>query len=70
MTETYELGYLAHTTTGKLVTLPDHVAENQIGYDGQEIVVNQSGKKRKAILRGDLYGLDTPGTGDPIVELI
>lgn len=53
------------------VTLPDEVAEDQKYYDGMEItVIDHMGDEVPAILRGDLYGLHTPGTGDPVVELI
>jgi hypothetical protein len=77
---TYTKGYQAHTTDGAIATLPDEVYENQKTYavmdpkdyySAEEIEVrDRQGNTRRALLRGDLYGLGTPGTGDPIVELI
>lgn len=76
---TYSKGYRSRTTTGETVTLPDEVHENQAtyavtgpeDYSHEEIqVLDRQGDRRRALLRGDLYGLGTPGTGDPIVELI
>jgi hypothetical protein len=70
MKTTYTRGYRAHTTAGAVVRLPDQIAVDQASYDGQSIPVRtMDGVDATAILRGDLYGLGTPGTGDPIVEL-
>ncbi len=79
MYATYHKGYKAHTTDGSIVSLPDAVHENQKtyaawgpdDYTAEEIeVLNRDGKKLRAVLRGDLYGLGTPGTDDPIVKLV
>jgi len=76
---TYSKSYQAHTTDGAIVSLPDEVFENQKtyavmdpeDYSIEEIEVrDRQGNRLRALLRGDLYGLGTPGTGDPIVELI
>ena len=70
MNATYSKGYMAHTTNGHMVTLPDDVASDQAACDGLMIwVLTSSGDERLAVLRGDLYGLGSSGTGDPIVEL-
>ena len=73
MRETYDKKYAARIAGDDhhLVTLPDAVADDQLGHDGIEItVIDHMGNEVRAILRGDLYGLGTPGTGDPVVELI
>lgn len=68
---TFSKFYAAHSTLGGTVTIPDEVYEDQKGFDGQTIeVVDFWGHREKAILRGDLYDLHAPGTGDPIIELI
>ncbi|ODS54690.1 MAG: hypothetical protein ABS36_11025 [Acidobacteria bacterium SCN 69-37] len=46
------------------------VDRDQRAYDGQRITVYIKGEAVPAILRGDLYGLHTSGTGDPVVELV
>lgn len=74
MGETYTKGYEAHVTdrgdrTKGTAVLPDEVYEDQRAYDGEVIRVCHRGKFKFAVLRGDLYGLGTPGQGDPIVEL-
>lgn len=68
---TFDGGFQAHTTTGDLATIPDQVHGDQAAFDRLPIEVrDRRGETVPAILRGDLYGLGTPGTGDPIVELI
>jgi hypothetical protein len=70
-TYTYSGNHAAHSTDGGLVTIPDQVFAAQKDHDGERIpVLDRMGEARTAILRGDLYGLHTPGTGDPVVELI
>lgn len=61
----------AHTATGNTyVFIPDQVAENQRGFDGKSFpVLRRDGSKARATLRGDLYGLGTSGTGDPVVAI-
>ena len=55
------------------MTLPDQVAEAQREYWGRGesiVVMDERGEPELAYLRGDLYGLDTPEPGDPVVELV
>jgi len=75
----YRKDYQAHTTAGAIVTVPDDVYESQRtyavsdpeDYSAEEIEVRDAeGNRHRALLRGDLYGLFTAGTGDPIVELL
>jgi hypothetical protein len=70
---TYEHQYAARISGGHYdgegVTIPDQVYRDQRAYDGETITVILDGVYCEAILRGDLYGLDTPGTGDPVVVL-
>lgn len=69
-TYTYQLRYLAHTVRGGRVTIPDQFARNQRDYDGKTFPVRRlDGSAVRATLRGDLYGLHTPGIGDPIVSV-
>ena len=75
MITTYNDRNYAMTTDGERVIVPDQVANNQHDYDGKvfRVMYHLSGEtflKLKSRLRGDLYGLDTPGVGDMIVELI
>lgn len=69
MRHTYAAAFSARTVTGITVIIPDQVADNQREYDGKTFPVLRSGKKVRATLRGDLYGLWTPGTGDCVVSL-
>ncbi|HMN55602.1 MAG TPA: hypothetical protein PKE15_00010 [Ottowia sp.] len=68
---TFEIGALAHTISrNAFVTIPDQVAESQKEYDGKSFpVLRRDGSKARATLRGDEYGLWTPGTGDPVVSI-
>jgi len=69
-TYTFDLKYAAHTVKGGIVTIPDQVARAQRDYDGESFpVLRRDGSKARATLRGDLYGLGTSGTGDPVVAL-
>lgn len=64
---TYSHGNLAHYGQTR-VTVPDQVAEDQRGYDGMTFpAIKPNGLKIRVRLRGDLYGLHTPGTGDMVV---
>lgn len=70
-------GNVAHAVKGGYFLIPDRVATNQKFYsdtkrpfsakrcDSTGVVI---GGSRTVILRGDLYGLDTPGTGDMVVS--
>lgn len=74
MRYTYTLRYLAHTPCSGPVVIPDQVARNQTAYDGRTFPVRRRGalgvvRHARARLRGDLYGLGTPGCGDPVVTL-
>ena len=61
---------LARTVSGDFVTVPDQVEEDQREFDGRTFPVERSdGRMARATLRGDLYGLDTPGTGDMVVSM-
>lgn len=64
-------GCHARTPAGLEVIVPDEVAEDQQQFDGRVFpVLGLDGKRRQAQLRGDLYGLHTPGTGDMVVSII
>lgn len=66
MKYTYENGNLAHYGQRQVV-VPDQVASDQYAYDQRTFPAILAGKKIRVRLRGDLYGLDTPGTGDMVV---
>ena len=77
-THTFDRGYVATTVSGfrtrvkgvGIVTIPDDVYEHQRAYDGKTFpVIRHDGTKSRARLRGELYGLWTSGTGDPIVSM-
>lgn len=56
---------------GPYVFVPDQVFEDQHAYDNRDFpIMYQDGTMGRAILRGELYGLWTTGTGDMVVELI
>ena len=62
---------LSHTVNGGVVTVPDEVYDNQHDYDGKTFpVLKTNGKSGRAKLMGELYGLNTPGTGDMIVKIV
>lgn len=63
---------LARTVSGHLVKIPICVFNDQRGYDGKTFPVIEvdTMRRKRAKLRGDLYGLNTPGTGDPIVSIV
>ena len=65
----YSRAYEARTLSGDTVVLPDCAGLDQRGWDGVNILVLRDGKQVRARLRGDLYGLWTSGTGDPVVAL-
>jgi len=64
--------FFARTFSGVLVKIPSQVFADQKGYDGQTFPVLRASndKPARAMLRGDLYGLHTAGTGDPIVAIV
>ena len=63
--------YKSHTVNGGVVTVPDEVAKNQDDYDGKTFpIIKSNGKRGRAKLMGELYGLNTPGTGDMIVKIV
>ncbi len=67
---TYSRNYLARTVNGDIVTIPDQIADLQREHVGQIFpVVKRNGIKARATLRGNLYGLNTGGTGDVIVAI-
>lgn len=74
---TFAYGYQAHTVTGQCVPgaeaviIPDQVADDQCRYDGETfpVIYARSRRRARATLRGDLYGLHTPGTGNPVVAI-
>ena len=69
---------IAHRKNGGYVSLPERVALNQAHYSDSKIPFkaapcdgcgNPTGKPSvMVVLRGDLYGLHTTGTGDPVVS--
>lgn len=68
---TYDRDYAAHTMSGQIVTIPDQVAADQHEYDGKTFpVIRDDGRKARAMLMGDEYGLHTTGTGEPVVRMI
>jgi hypothetical protein len=70
---TYSGGFQASVSNnpGETVIVPDEVYHNQQYYsdNGIKFDVRAGNDTATAILRGDLYGLNTPGTGDMIVEI-
>lgn len=62
-----------------LVAVPDEVAADQKAFDGRTFPAlatprfgnygHGAWRKVRATLRGDLYGLNTSGTGDMVVSL-
>ena len=68
---TFSRRYAASSVSGMVVTIPDQVADNQRHYDGRSFpVIKPNGSKGRAVLRGDLYGLHTSGTGDALVKIV
>ena len=73
---TYEQGVIAHRANGFAV-IPDAVINDQRGWSASRKSFRALpctstgkiiGKGFSAILRGDLYGLGTSGTGDPEIR--
>lgn len=70
---TYSKRFEAHYgTKGQIVIIPDEVANDQRKWvqDGNKpfpAYVKGQGRKVRAKLDPDAYGLMTPGTGDPVV---
>lgn len=73
MKYTFDRQYCARTVSGRVVHIPDQVAADQHAYDRKSFPVRQVTKvgvpMGRAVLRGDLYGLGTHGTGDPVVSI-
>lgn len=68
---TYKAQFLARTMRDGVVVIPDQVADDQKGYDGKTFpVLRRDGRKARAMLMGDEYGLRTPGVGDPVVKIV
>ena len=62
--------YVARTLSGVIVIIPDQVADDQRGHDSLTFpALRLNGQRVRVKLRGDLYGLWTPGTGDPVVTI-
>ena len=73
MRHTYNLGFTARTQANRRVILPDAVATDQRSWDGRTFMARRldgRGRWVRVRLRGDLYGLHTPGTGDPVVTAV
>jgi len=76
MRHTYKKDYRAHLVYRDGYTvdavIPDGVAANQLLYDGKTFTayVWLCGQwvRQRVRLDGAAYGLDTPGTGDPVVR--
>lgn len=51
--------------TEAIVTIPDHVADDQKAWDGRTFRTKDG---RRVRLDGEAYGLHTPGTGDMTVR--
>ena len=66
---TYTRKYVAHMGADKSgrAIIPDQVAGDQKAYDGKTFPALVNGYKVRVMLRGDLYGLHTTGTGDATV---
>lgn len=64
--------YYARTVNGALVKIPYQVFADQKAFDGETFPVLRASndKPARAKLRGDLYGLHTAGTGEPIVSIV
>lgn len=65
---TFSRGCQAHIIGGGIAIIPDQVADDQKEYDGRVVRAIVRGQIRAVRLRGDLYDLCGPGTGDPVVE--
>ena len=69
--------YQARTKTGRAVYIPEEVSRNQLYYDntGKTFTVEyvdrpNYGKKARARLDGEAYGLRTGGRGEIIVRIV
>ena len=69
---TFYRNYQAHNMSRTdLVVIPDQVAAEQKDFDGMTFpVLRRDGTKARAMLMGDEYGLNTGGTGDPVVRMV
>ena len=69
----YTQGVVAHRAKGGFALIPDAVVNDQPGWNASRKTFpaipcdgcgRPIGSGFRAVLRGDLYGLGTPGTGD------
>lgn len=76
---TYEQGVVAHRANGGFALIPDSVVNDQNGWDASrksfpaipcDSTARATGPSFRAVLRGDLYGLHTAGTGDCTVSSV
>ena len=68
---TYKAQSMARTMSREVVIIPDQVADDQKGFDGRTFtVLRLDGRKARAMLMGDEYGLWSPGVGDPVVKMV
>ena len=73
----YTQGVIAHRAEGGFAMIPDVVINDQKGWDASrksfpaipcDSIGRAIGPSFRAVLRGDLYGLHTSGTGDCTVS--
>lgn len=73
----YTHGFVSHRTKGGFALIPDVVVNDQRGWDASrrsfpaipcDACGRVIGASFRAVLRGDLYGLHTTGTGDCVVS--
>ncbi len=67
MKYTYDRQFSAHYA-GRVIVIPDQVAEAQREYDGKAFPAIDSTRRKMIRVRlyGEAYGLHTSGTGDPV----
>lgn len=74
---TYYQGVIAHRVRGMMAMVPDTVVNDQKCWDESrksfpaipcDPLGRPCGAPFRAVLRGDLYGLHTTGTGDMVVS--
>ncbi|NBW19647.1 MAG: hypothetical protein EBR82_67905 [Caulobacteraceae bacterium] len=69
---TFNRRSVARTPSGVIVVIPDQVEADQHAFDSLSLAfpaLRLNGQRVRVKLRGDLYGLWTPGTGDPVVTI-
>lgn len=71
---TYYYLFQARSAEGDTVMIPDQVADNQRAYDEDKFsfpVKLQDGRKARAVLMGDAYGLwGDGGDENPVVKIV